>query len=157
MIELCSKKRMLLSIAGLGLVSVLIIILESKHLRAHEVDIHESHPILKEKMKPEHKCWQTQEFSVVEKCHTCTKEEIFNHQPVVCVAKGNKEKVRCSSGNETYRACQKVEAIEERKFWIFETVMFFTGCASASLVVLRQKQLDHKMYQRIQRQIAAGV
>jgi hypothetical protein len=41
MIELCSKKRMLLSIAGLGLVSILIIILESKHLRAHEVDIHE--------------------------------------------------------------------------------------------------------------------
>jgi hypothetical protein len=32
---------MLLSIAGLGLVSILIIILESKHLRAHEVDIHE--------------------------------------------------------------------------------------------------------------------
>jgi hypothetical protein len=31
------------------------------------------------------------------------------------------------------------------------------GCASASMVFLRQKQLDHKMYQRIQRQIAAGV
>lgn len=157
MIELCSKRKMLLAIVCLGLASVLIIILESKHLRAHEVDIHESHPILKEKMRAEDKCWQNQEYSVIEKCHTCTKEEIFSHQPVVCVANGYKEKVRCSTGNETYRACEKVEAIEERKFWIFETVVFFTGCASASMVFLRQKQLDHKMYQRIQRQIAAGV
>ena len=47
--------------------------------------------------------------------------------------------------------------IEERKFWIFEFVCALSGALSASIVFLRQKQLDHKMYQKIQRQIAAGV
>ena len=59
-----------------------------------------------------------------------------------------KEKVKCQSGKEAYRACDKVGRIEDRKFWI--------GAVSASVVFLRQKQLDHKMYQRLQRQIASG-
>ena len=70
---------------------------------------------------------------------------------------GNKEKVRCDSGLEAFRACGKVTRIEERKFWIFEFVCALSGALSASIVFLRQKQLDHKMYQKIQRQIAAGV
>ena len=70
---------------------------------------------------------------------------------------GNKEKVRCDSGKEAYKACDKVDRIEERNFWIFEFVCVLIGGISASIVFLRQKQLDHKMYQKIQRQIAAGV
>ena len=74
---------------------------------------------------------------------------------------GNKEKVKCSSGKVAYRACDKVllyisgllvsfnkilllpwqvRWVEERKFWIFESVMFFTSGISYSLVFLRQKQ-----------------
>ena len=85
-----------------------------------------------------------------------------------------KEKVRCDSGTEAYRSCDKINRLEERKFWIFELVCALTGGVryrlqivknllnnffffSASIVFLRQKQLDHKMYQRLQRQIAAGV
>jgi len=157
MIELCSKKRMVLAVAVLGLVSAIIIILESSHLNSHEVDIHESHPILKEKMKPEEKCWNSGKYEVIEACHWCTKDEIFNHSPVVCVAKGFKEKIRCASGNITFRACHQVAWVEERKFLIFETVMFLSGCVSASFVFLRQKQLDHIVYKRIQKQIATGV
>ena len=29
-----------------------------------------------------------EKFEVVDACHHCTKEEIFGHNPVVCVAKG---------------------------------------------------------------------
>jgi len=158
MIERCSKRRMLLAIAMLGLLSVIIIILESLVLVSHEQpDIHESHPILKEKLKEEEKCWKREEFSVVEPCHHCTKEEISSHSPVVCVATGFKEQVRCASGNVTQKACHQVAWLEERKFWVFETAMFFTGCVSASFVFLRQKQLDHIVYKRIQKQIANGV
>jgi len=157
MIEFCSKKRMVLAIAALAGLSVLIIILESSHLRSHQDDIHESHPLLKEKLKPADKCWTTENFETVEACETCTKEEIFGHNPLVCVARGNKEKVRCDSGKVAYRACDKVIRVEEQKFWIFEFVCAVSGALSASVVFLRQKQLDHKMYQKIQRQIAAGV
>lgn len=68
-----------------------------------------------------------------------------------------KEKVECDSGTLAYRACNKVGRIEERKFWMFEFVIFLMGGVSASVMFMRQKQLDHKMYQRLQRQIAAGV
>ena len=67
-----------------------------------------------------------------------------------------KEKVKCQSGKEAYRACNKVGRIEDRKFWMFEFVCALIGAVSASVVFLRQKQLDHKMYQRLQRQIANG-
>merc|ERR1719481_716870 len=92
-------------------------------------------------MKPEEKCWTREKFEIVEPCHHCTEKEILDHSPVVCVATGFKEKVKCDSGNSTYRACHQVAWVEERRFWIFETVMFFGGCVSASFVFLRQKQL----------------
>ena len=44
--------------------------------------------------------------------------------------------------------------IEERKFWKAELMFGVVGFFSGLVVYVRQKQLDHKMYQRIQRQIA---
>ena len=54
-------------------------------------------------------------------------------------------------------SCEKVRWIEERNFWTFEGVPSLLGALSALSVFIRQKQLDHRMYQRIQRQIASGV
>jgi len=161
MIEFCSKKRMVFAIAVLAGLSFLIIILESSQLRSHQEeiqDIHETHPVLKEKLRPEDKCWTKEKYRVIEECDVCTQDEVTNHKPVVCaVAKNYKEKVKCDSGTEAYRSCDKINRLEERKFWIFELVCALTGGISASILFLRQKQLDHKMYQRLQRQIAAGV
>jgi len=149
---------MVLAIAALAGLSVVVIILESTHLRSHQDDIHESHPLLKESLKPEDKCWKKEGFQVVEECEVCSQEEKINKNPIVCLVKnGYKEKVKCDSGKEAYRFCEKVARIEEQKFWVFEFVVALIGAISASVVFLRQKQLDHKMYQKIQRQIAAGV
>ena len=38
-----------------------------------------------------------------------------------------KEKVKCTSGTEAYRSCDKISRLEERKFWIFELVCALTG------------------------------
>jgi len=158
MLQLCnSKKRMVAAIALLAGLSFLVIILESSQLRNHQEDIHESHPLLKKELTAAEKCWTTETYNVVTECDLCSKEEINSHMPVVCVARGNKEKVKCASGKIAYRACDKVIWVEERKFWIFETVMCLLGGLSYAVVFLRQKQQDHKMYQKIQRQIAAGV
>jgi len=159
MLQLCcnSKKRMVAAVALLAGLSILAIILESSQLRSHQEDIHDSHPLLKKELTAAEKCWTNEEFTVEAECDLCSKTEINSHSPVVCVARGNKEKVKCASGKVAFRACDKVRWVEERKFWIFESAMFFVSGISYALVFLRQKQHDHKMYQKIQRQIAAGV
>ena len=74
---------------------MLIIVIESRHLHTPdeggsgggrggargwrfggeaEEDVHESHPLLKEKLSPEDKCWKTEPFAVVEECDLCTGE-----------------------------------------------------------------------------------
>ncbi len=84
--------------------SILIIILESSQLHTPDEDVHELHPVLKEKLSPNDKCWQTEEFEVIRGCDLCTKEEIFSQEPVVCVAQGRKELVECKKAKrQTYR------------------------------------------------------
>jgi len=148
---------MVAAVALLAGLSILVIILESSQLRSHQEDIHESHPLLKKELTAAEKCWTSEEFTVEAECDLCSKTEINSHSPVVCVARGNKEKVKCASGKVAYRACDKVRWVEKRKFLIFESAMLFISGISYALVFLRQKQHDHKMYQKIQRQIAAGV
>ena len=85
MIEFCSKKRMVFAIAALAGLSFLIIILESSQLRSHQEelqDIHETHPVLKEKLRPEDKCWMKEKFSVIEECDVCSPAEVTSI--VVC-------------------------------------------------------------------------
>ena len=87
MIESCSKKRMILAIAVLAGLSFLIIILESSQLRSNSEefqDIHDTHPVLKEKLKEKDKCWVKENYSVIEQCDVCSQEEVTNHVPVVC-------------------------------------------------------------------------
>lgn len=158
MIEFCTKKRMLLGILALGGLSILVIILESRHLHTPDEDVHEQHPVLKEKLSPNDKCWKTEEFIVVKECDLCTDDEISKQDPLVCVAKGVKELVECKkSARRAYRSCDKVTWIEERRFWTFEGVLTLIGFFCGVGLFIRQKQIDHRMYQRIQRQIAAGV
>ena len=47
--------------------------------------------------------------------------------------------------------------MEERRFWTFEAAACFLGVLSALSVFVRQKQLDHRMYKRIQKQMTSGV
>ena len=51
-------------------------------------------------------------------------------------------------------SCERVAWIEERRFWKAELTFGVVGFFSGLVVYIRRKQLDHKMYQRIQRQIA---
>ena len=153
MIAFGSKKRMVFAIATLAGLSFLIIILESSQLRSHQEelqDIHETHPVLKEKLRPEDKCWTKEKFQVIEECDVCSPAEVTTI--VVCtVAKSMfhhfstilsllplldyKEKVKCTSGAEAYRSCDKISRLEERKFWIFELICALVGGIRYSSIV----------------------
>ena len=79
MIESCSKKRMIFAIAVMAGLSFLVIILESSQLRSNNEDfqdIHDTHPVLKEKLKEKDKCWLKETYSVTEECDVCTPEEV---------------------------------------------------------------------------------
>ena len=54
-------------------------------------------------------------------------------------------------------SCSVVPWMEERRFWTFEAAACFLGVLSALSVFVRQKQLDHRMYKRIQKQMTSGV
>lgn len=56
-----------------------------------------------------------------------------------------------------YFSCDRVGWIEEKHFWTFECALTLLGILSGLSLYIRQKQIDHRMYQRIQKQIAAGV
>ncbi len=58
---------------------------------------------------------------------------------------------------KSFYSCDTVDWIEEQKFWTFEGLLTLLGVVSGAAVFIRQKQLDHRMYQRIQKQIASGV
>ena len=61
--------------------------LESSQLRSNNEDfqdIHDTHPVLKEKLKEKDKCWLKETYSVTEECDVCTPEEVSSHNPVVC-------------------------------------------------------------------------
>ena len=53
---------------------MLVIILESRHLHTPDEtkDVHDHHPVLKEKLSPGDKCWQTEPFQIVKPCDLCT-------------------------------------------------------------------------------------
>ena len=93
MIERCSKKQMVFAIAVLAGLSFLIIILESSQLRSKSEDfqdIHDTHPVLKEKLKDKDKCFTKENYEVIEECDVCTEEEVTNHNPVVCAVEKSK-------------------------------------------------------------------
>jgi len=46
---------------------------------------------------------------------------------------------------------------EERHFWAFEATATFFGTLSGAALLVRQRQLDHRMYVKLQRQLASGV
>ncbi len=56
-----------------------------------------------------------------------------------------------------YRSCSRVTWLEERKFWTFEGSLTLMGILSGMAVYVRQKQLDHRTYQSIKKQLASGV
>ena len=162
MIESCSRRRMLFGILALGALSILVIILESRHLHSNSdetADIHETHEVLKKKLSPGDKCWKSEPYDIEKDCDLCTEDEIKNQSPVVCVAgKGYKELVKCkTSGKRTHRSCDRVVWVEESRFWKFEAFFIFSSVFCGAALFIRQKQLDHWMYQRIQRQMASGV
>ncbi|KAK8736831.1 hypothetical protein OTU49_004662 [Cherax quadricarinatus] len=155
MIESCSKKRMVIAIACLIGLSVLVLIVENE-LAPNDTRPH-THTTPHPNVTQREFCWIVEKMEELEECQPCTDLEIKSGSPAVCTSASYRQKVKCMKTGEVFRKCDRVMWLEERHFWTFEAVVGVVGFVAGLATMARQKILDHRVVQRIQRQVAAGV
>ncbi|XP_064474931.1 protein JTB-like [Ornithodoros turicata] len=145
MIEVCTLKRIIfLTVFAVG---ACLIILTLDGILEHDND--------RSKQNSSEGCWEREIFEVKEACSPCTEFERASKHIPVCVQSKYKELVSCTISGDVYRRCDNND--EAHKFWIFEASMIVLGAISASTVILRQRHLDRKMFDKIQQQVSVGV
>ncbi|XP_076032356.1 protein JTB-like [Oratosquilla oratoria] len=156
MIESCSRKRMVLAISCLVGLSVVVLIIENEwtpgDTRRHTHGENELSNLTSRDL-----CWKQEEYTELEECKPCSDFEVKSKTPAVCSTPGHRQKLKCKNSGEVYRRCDRIEGLEERHFWAFETTMGAIGLVAGAATFFRQRTLDHRILQRIQRQVAAGV
>lgn len=152
MIERCTKKQMLVSILLLIGLSVAIVLLEH-HLTTLSYANH-PHIAQAEVENPVdvNQCWLSENFSVIEECQPCTDFEKTSKYLASCESNGYKEKVHCAISGDTFRSCERVLWLDEKRFWTLEIVSLVVGLFSSMFVVWRLKILEYQMMKKIQQQ-----
>lgn len=156
MIESCSKKRMLIAIACLISLSILVLIIENE-LTPSDRRAHTHSSASPNSSHDPELCWMREKMTELEECQPCSADEIKSGNPPVCKEAQYRQKIKCNKTGEVYRKCDRVVWLEEREFWTFEAVVSIMGILSGLTTFARQKVLDRRILQRIQRQVAAGV
>ncbi|KAH9489684.1 hypothetical protein Btru_056315 [Bulinus truncatus] len=95
-------------------------------------------------------------FTTLTRCQRCTKDELRTEVDY-CMSTGYKEFIHCEDGKEEKIWCDISPAVEESDFWKFQLCTLLLGLSSYTVVYLRQKKLDKKLMEKINKQIAAGV
>ncbi|XP_063535835.1 protein JTB [Cydia strobilella] len=142
MIETCSRKCMLFGTVSLGILTIVILILES-----HLADSLSGSHKMKNKTFPTENnstCWQHQKYSIIKECHPCSDFEIKSKSIGVCIHTSFKEILKCANGETVTRSCDRVAYLEERAFWKFTIWSFAIGSASSIAVMLRTRVLNYR-------------
>ncbi|XP_076176728.1 jumping translocation breakpoint protein JTBR [Ptiloglossa arizonensis] len=150
MIELCTKKRMLIGITLLGGLTVLVLIVES-----HWTD--SSNKLYLEALENNTICISGEEYEITSECHPCTAFEIASKSIDVCIRARYKEVLKCKSGEIITRSCDRVAWLEERAFWKFEALMFILAISSCISVYWRENVLRQSIIRKVARQLRASV
>ncbi|XP_044263726.1 protein JTB [Tribolium madens] len=149
MIESCPKKRMLLGISCLGILTVLVLIIESHWTDSRGPSRKRTFPV-----EQNSTCWEKEKYEIIKDCEPCSPFEIASQSVGVCIHTHFKEVLKCASGETVTRSCDKAAYIDERAFWRFEGFTFICAIISTLCVSARKKVLNKRMLQRVQRQLA---
>ncbi|XP_078049668.1 jumping translocation breakpoint protein JTBR isoform X1 [Augochlora pura] len=153
MIELCTKKRMLIAITLLGgLVSltVLVLIVES-----HWTD--NSNKLYVENFENNTACLSGDEYEIISECHPCSAFELASKSIDVCAHARYKEVLKCKSGETVTRSCDRVAWLEEKAFWKFEALVFVLAFSSCLSIYWRENVLRQRIIRKVARQLRASV
>jgi hypothetical protein len=147
MIEKFPRKRMVIGISVLVLLTVIVLIIESKWTEPG-----------KKKFLIENNstCWLRESFEIIKECHPCSDFEIahgFEKAQGVCIHTHNKEMLKCKSGETVSRSCDKVAWLDEKNFWSFQGITFTIGFLAYLVAYSRQKVLNRRAILKIQRQL----
>ncbi|BES96507.1 Jumping translocation breakpoint protein [Nesidiocoris tenuis] len=158
MFDVYSKRRMLAAVIFLGGLTFIVLIFESHWAFEASSVTHFGNYSNLQKNASGNICKADEVVEVVEACHPCSDFEIASKSNKACLATHFKEAITCQkSGIKSYRSCEKVQWMEERKFWQFEFLIFVLALTSSASVVLRQKVLDQKHLRTLQRRLANSV
>ncbi|XP_060519894.1 protein JTB [Cylas formicarius] len=150
MIESCPKKRMLLGITLLGILTIVILIVESHWTDNERISSKRRSFIVEQNST----CWEKESYEVVKDCEPCTPFELRSKTLGVCIHTKYKEILKCANGDYVTRSCDRTAYYDEQSFWRFEASMFGLSAVSVICVFSRKKVLNKRMLQRVQRQLA---
>ncbi|KAM3966161.1 jumping translocation breakpoint protein JTBR [Aphomia sociella] len=154
MIETCSKRCMLLGTVGLGVLTIVVLILES-----HLAETLSGSQRMKNKTFPTENnstCWMHQPYKIISECHPCSDFEIRSKSIGVCIHTSFKEILKCDNGETVTRSCDRVAYLEERAYWKFTIWSFVIGALSSLAVMLRMRVLNHRAKRRARQVLSNG-
>ncbi|KAG5870806.1 hypothetical protein JTB14_005356 [Gonioctena quinquepunctata] len=119
MIESCPKKRMVLGISFLGILTILVLVVESNWTESNKRN-RKSNFVVEQNST----CFETEKYEVVKECEPCSAFEIRSKNIGVCIHTHYKEVLKCANGETVTRSCDRAAYIDEQAFWRFEGFMF---------------------------------
>ncbi|KAK9686503.1 Jumping translocation breakpoint protein (JTB) [Popillia japonica] len=144
MIETCPKKRMFLGITGLGVLTILVLIVES-HLTDRISSKKRDFPV-----EQNSTCKDKDTFEIIKHCEPCSAYDIASQSIGVCIHTHFKEVIKCSSGEMVTRSCDRAAYLDEKAYWKFEGFMFvsiFKETLSEPLFNCNLSQIHVKYYE----------
>ncbi|XP_072947465.1 protein JTB [Epargyreus clarus] len=154
MIETCSKRCMLLGTVSLGVLTIVILILESQLAET----LSGNHRMRNKTFPTENNstCWKDQPYKVISECHPCSDFEIKSKSIGVCIHTSFKEILKCENGETVTRSCDRVAYLDERAYWKFTIWSFVAGAMSSIAVMLRMRVLNYRAKRRARQVLSNG-
>lgn len=150
MLENCQRHHMVLGLGALTVVTILVLIIESRYAAEGSLARRRGQQFVIENNST---CWKHETYTVVEECHPCTDFDIVSRSLGVCIHTHYKEILRCKSGEIVTKSCDRVALIEQRNFIKFEACSFVLGVLAYLISYARDRVLSRRNYLRIERQL----
>ncbi|XP_067939035.1 uncharacterized protein [Watersipora subatra] len=143
MIELCTVRRMVVTILFLGIVTIISVMIETKY-------------------EPNNKSITNSRTQTSQKVLT---EEVAENESFDCPDEMDEEgcetgylkEVKCLDNKVKYMSCEEPSYVRRRSFLVHEGVWLVVGIFSYLFVHFRRSALDQKVLDRVNKQIASGV
>lgn len=148
MLEICQRKGMFLSLGLLVALTVVVLMLESHYaIIGPERKAQDRQYIIENNST----CWQQQTYDIIQACHKCSDYDSVARRSGICVLSKYKEVLRCLNGEIVIRSCDRVVDIERKNFHIFLLVTFWLALSSYVVVFFRERVLERRNQQKLQR------
>lgn len=149
MLESCQKNHMFLGLGVLVLITIIVLIFESR-ITDDDQSGHPQ-PYLIENNST---CWLREDYEVTKECHPCTPNLGEGLQATgVCVNTRFQEILRCKSGEIVIKSCDRVAIDNIKHFFVFESFCFIGALISFLVAYIRERLLNRRIHLKIDRQI----